>query len=131
MSPAVRRFLRYTAVGLITFGVDLTLLFIFIDVFLVPPVIASGVSFLIAVTLNYVVSRRYVFSQTKRDIKTGYGNFLVIVLVGLGVVMGGMYLLVTILGFNYLISRLFVASLTGVWNYMMNLYINFKVVGEH
>ena len=131
MSPAVHRFLRYTAVGLITFGVDLTLLFIFIDLFLVPPVIASGVSFLIAVTLNYVVSRRYVFSQTKRDIKTGYGNFLVIVLVGLGVVMGGMYLLVTILGFNYLISRLFVASLTGVWNYMMNLYINFKVVGEH
>lgn len=131
MSPTVQRFLRYAFVGLVTFGLDLALLFVLIDFFLVSPVIAAGIAFLIAVTLNYVVSRRYVFSKTQRGIKTGYGNFLIIVLVGLGFVMGGMYLLVSVLGFNYFIARLLVASCTGIWNYLMNLYVNFKVAGNH
>ena len=118
-------------VGTATFGLDLVLLFIFIDYMSLHPVVAAGIAFLMAVSLNYVVSRRYVFSKTQRDVKTGYVNFLIIVGIGLGVVTGGMYILVSVLGFNYLISRIAVALCTGMWNYIMNLYLNFKVVGKH
>ncbi len=131
MSPTIRRFFRYTMIGTGTFGLDLVFLFIFIDYLMIHPVVSAGVAFLIAVTVNYIVSRRYVFSKTKRDVGTGYVNFLIIVGVGLAVVTGGMYILVSLFGFNYLISRILIAAITGMWNYLINLYLNFKVVGKH
>jgi putative flippase GtrA len=129
MSQALNRFIKYSSIGLATFLLDLLLLYILTDLLLVNYVAAAGVAFFIAVTINYGFSRKYVFKNTQRGVKEGYINFLLIVLVGSTVVMGGMYVLVTYLGFNYLISRVSVAAVTGFWNYLMNLFVNFKVAG--
>lgn len=117
-------------VGITTFAFDLLLLSLLVEVFLVPQVYAAGLAFVIAVSLNYWVSRRYVFPGTLRGAKVGYANFLLIAGVGLFIVTAGMYLLTT-LGVPYLVARVGIAALTGFWNYLMNLYVNFKVVGIH
>lgn len=127
----LKRLFRYTIVGSATFLLDLFLLFVFIDVLQYNYIFSAGVAFLIAVSINYVVSRNYVFSGTLRETKTGYFYFVLIVLAGLLTVLGGMYILVTVLNFNYLISRLCIALTTGIWNYLMNLFVNFKVAGQH
>jgi len=131
MPLAVIRFFRYASVGFSTFLLDLLLLYVLIDLFLMNYVFAAGVAFLVAVSINYAISRVYVFKRSTRDVKTGYVNFLSIALVGLAFVMGGMYVLVSLYGFNYVISRVSIAGLTGFWNYLINLYVNFQVSGKH
>lgn len=130
-SPTIQRFLKYSGIGVCTFLFDLLLLYIFIDVYGIDPLISAGVAFVIAVSVNYVVSRHFVFSGTMRSVGTGYANFIAIASTGLLIVVGGMYVLVEILAIHYAISRIIVAGITGFWNYLMNLYVNFKVAGKH
>lgn len=128
---ALKRFAKYSVIGGGTFLLDLSLLYVFTDFWGINYIVGAGLAFLIAVSINYTLSRTFVFKGTKRGMKAGYINFLFIVGVGLLAVMGGMYVLVTLLGLGYLVSRVVVAVVTGFWNYLINLFVNFKVVGKH
>ncbi|MEN9921988.1 MAG: hypothetical protein RL097_264 [Candidatus Parcubacteria bacterium] len=131
MPPKFIRFFKYSIVGGGTFAFDLALLYVLTEFFAVQYVIAAGVAFLIAVSINYWFSRQYVFKRTLREVKEGYVHFVTIALIGLLMVMGGMFVLVEYAHFDYLFARIIVALVTGFWNYLMNLYVNFKVVDRH
>ncbi len=131
MNKTVERFLKYTAVGFSTFLLDLFLLYVLTDVFLINYVLSAGLAFLIAVSFNYFVSRKVVFSQTARPLVEGYYGFIAIAGVGVVVVMGLMFAAVSVLGWHYLTSRVLIAGIVGIWNYLMNLFFNFKVAGKH
>lgn len=131
MSPTIKRFFKYSSIGVSTFAFDLLLLYIFTDVAKINYIVAAGAAFVVAVSLNYFLSRKYVFKGSARAVRSGYVNFLSIALVGLLLVIGGMYVLVSVFGFNYLVSRIGIAGLTGFWNYLINLFINFDVAGKH
>lgn len=107
------------------------MLFIFTDEFHWPPVAAAGTAFIIAVSLNYFISRNFVFKGTSRELRQGYLGFLIIAGSGLIIVGGGMHIMVTVLKWEYLISRILISFITGIWNYLLNLYVNFKVAGKH
>ncbi len=130
LSHGMQRFFKYSAVGVSTFALDLALLFFFTDVLGVYYVLSAGISFAIAVSLNYWLSREHVFPETERALKSGYALFFLIAGAGLLTVMGLMYLAVDVLGFGYVVSRIVIAGFVGLWTYGMNLYINFKVVGK-
>lgn len=131
MPPHITRFLRYVVVGSSTFLLDLSLLYVFTDYLRVNYILAAGMSFAVAVSLNYVLSRRYVFHGSDKDWKTGYLHFLYIASAGVVLVMGGMYLLIGLLQLSYLLARVIVAGVTGMWNYLLNLFVNFDVAGKH
>ena len=76
MSPAIRRFSRYAAVGVTTLVFDLLLLFIVIEFGGIPYYAAVPICFAIAVSINYLVSRKHVFNGTARNFHTGYAYFL-------------------------------------------------------
>ncbi len=126
-SVHTRRFLKYSFVGVSTFLFDLGLLFVCIDVLHWHYLLATPVAYTIAVSLNYLASRRLVFAGTARGMRTGYVIFLLISLSGMGFVTLGMYLLITHTSVSYFGARVCVASLAGIWNYLMNLFVNFKV----
>jgi putative flippase GtrA len=128
---SLKRFARYTLVGTSTFVIDLLLLYFFIDVITLNYLVGSGLAFVCAISVNYFISRRYVFKGTQRDMRSGYLNFIAIALVGLLIVVTGMYVLVSLLGVGYFIARFTVAVLTGFWNYLLNLFVTFKVAGKH
>lgn len=128
-SKALTRFLKSTSVGVSTFLFDLLLLFIFIDVFAIHHVLAAGIAFLIAVSINYLISRRFVFPGSERSAATTYVFFLGIAGMGFLLVTSLMYLCVDILGLHYVVSRVVIAAVVGCWNYFLNLYWNFKVAG--
>ena len=121
------KFLTYSMIGCGTFIGDLLLLYIFTDWLNIHYVLAAGIAFLIAVSVNYLISRQVVFKGTKRGRVTGYVYFLIIAGIGLMFVTGGMYALVEWFGMYYVLARILVACITGVWNYLMNLFFNFKV----
>jgi putative flippase GtrA len=127
----MQRFLKYSFIGGSTFAFDLLLLFIFTDFLHFNYVLAAGVAFLIAVSINYYFSRTLVFKGTKRDMRAGYLYFLLIAGTGLFFVMSAMFVLVDVLNLHYLLSRVCIAGVTGVWNYLTNLFFNFKMAGKH
>ena len=125
------RFFKYFLVGFSTFILDLLLLYLFTDIFLFNYLVSTGVAYIIAVSINYYFSRRFVFSKTSRRIDHGYYSFLLISGTGLLFVVILMSFFVEILSLDYLLSRILAAGFVGTWNYLMNLYFNFKVAGNH
>lgn len=131
ITPTFQRFLKYSTVGTTTFLFDLFLLWLFTDVMAINYLLAAGVAFVVAVSINYVLSRRYVFRDSLRSVGSGYVNFLLIAGMGLLFVVGGMYVLVEFFVLPFMAARVVIAAVTGFWNYLMNLYVNFSVVGKH
>jgi putative flippase GtrA len=127
---SITRFLKYASIGVSTFLLDLGMLYVFTEFLHVHYLIASGVAFVIAVSINFLFSRHFVFKGSERSMKAGYVIFLMIAGTGLLLVVGLMHVLVGILGFPVLVSRVGVAGVVGVWNYLMNLFVNFKVAGK-
>lgn len=131
LTPGVRRFLRYAAVGVSTLTFDLVLIALLTQVFGVPYYLSTPLGFLIAVSINYFLSRRLVFTGTERPLHHGYAYFIAIALVGATAITGAVYLLVTYAGLYYLIARVLVAGVVGIANYLTNLHFNFRVAGRH
>ena len=123
----LKRFLKYSSIGFGTFVFDLSLLYILVEVFIFNYLFCAGAAFFVAISLNYVISRRLVFSETKKGFSSGYLHFLLIALVGMLVTLLGMALLVSVLGIHYLLARCIVACFVGAGNYLSNLYLNFKI----
>lgn len=131
MRPSYKRFLKYAIVGGSTFAFDLALLWIMTEVFLIPYLVSTALAFIVAVSINYFVSRKYVFKGTSRKIHHGYMYFILIAGGGALAVTGAVALLVTTLALHYLVARVLVACIVGIGNYLFNLHFNFKVVGHH
>lgn len=131
MSPALRRFLRYAAVGVTTLAFDLLLLAAVIELGGVPYYAAVPLCFAIAVSINYLISRRHVFHGTKRGFHAGYAYFLLTAGMGAVLTTSGVAFLIEFFGVHYLPARLGVAGVVGMANYLFNLHFNFRVVGLH
>lgn len=123
----LKRFLKYSMIGVSTLLFDLLLLTVFIDVLQLEYYFATPIAYAIAVSINYLISRRYVFVGSARDMKTGYVFFILIAVVGMLFVTAGMYVLINYFSFHYLVSRILVAALAGIWTYLMNFFVNFKL----
>ncbi len=131
ISPAIRRFLRYACVGGSTFAFDLLVLYLVTTYAGVTYYLATPGAFLVAVSCNYFISRRFVFRGTKRGHAPGYVYFIGMALIGAGVTTLGVTFMVTYTGLYFLYARILVALVVGTANYFGNLVLNFKVVGLH
>lgn len=128
---ALLRFLKYTAVGGSTFAFDLLLIWVLTEFLGVPYYVSTALGFLVAVSINYFLSRKYVFKGTNRKVHHGYAYFIAIACGGAAVVTGSVTFLVATLALHYLVARIFVACVVGICNYLFNLHLNFKVAGHH
>lgn len=130
-SRAFRRFLKYTMVGGSTFLFDLLLIYLMTEYLGVPYWASTALGFLIAVSLNYFVSRRFVFKGTQRKIHHGYLYFIALAGGGALLVTAAVAGLVATFALHYLVARVLVACVMGMANYLFNLHFNFKVAGQH
>lgn len=65
---SVFRFIRYSIIGISTFAFDLFLLFLLIDHFHIHYLPATALAFLVAISLNFLMSRYTVFHKTERHV---------------------------------------------------------------
>jgi putative flippase GtrA len=112
-----------------TFVLDLGLLALLVRSAHVSYLPATIVSFLVANGLSYFLARRLVFSETRRGVGTGLLYFLVIASLSAAALAPLMWLLVGVLHFGVIVSRIGVASVVGVGGYLLNLMLNFRVAG--
>ena len=131
MKKGIQRFLKYSSVGVSTFALDLAILFVLTEVFKVPYLFSTGAAFIVAVSLNYYMSRKYVFNKTSRKLGQGYYMFVSIATVALFAILALMSLFVEVLGLDYFVSRIIIGGIIGVCNYILNLFVTFKVAGQH
>ncbi len=124
----LRRFVRFSTVGFGTFLLDLGLLGLLVraGVHYLP---AAAAAFLAAVSLHYIISRHIVFPGTTRGVRAGYGIFLGIAVGSLLLITGSLAVLVGMLGLPLLSSRVLIAAVAGVWNFLMNAHVNFRITG--
>ena len=127
----VIRFGRYLVIGVSTFLLDLGMLYVAVSHLGIPYYLATPCSFLITVSCNYALSRKFVFFETSRSWHGGYAYFIGVALSGALVTTLLVTGLVSFFGLYYLIARTIVAGLVGIGNYLFNLYLNFKVAGNH
>lgn len=127
----IRRFVRYAAVGVSTFLLDLAMIYVAVTYLHVPYAPAVFVSFLIAVSCNYALSRAHVFKGSERKWHHGYASFMGVALIAASVTTGLATFLVTVFGVQFLLARTIIAGVVGMGNYLFNLYVNFNVAGNH
>jgi putative flippase GtrA len=130
-NKALFRFLKYSVIGFTTFLLDLLLLYFFTEILQINYLVSTALAFIIAVSINYHYSRKFVFSKTKRGVGQGYYIFLTIAGLGLLLVVLLMALFVEVLNFNYVLARIIIAGMVGIYNYLINLFFNFKVAGHY
>jgi putative flippase GtrA len=128
---SIVRFLRYALVGGSTLLFDLLLLTMLTELVHIPYYVSTPLAFLVAVSVNYFISRAFVFVGTERNVHHGYLYFIIIAITGALVTTGLVTLLVQYAHLYYLVARVAVAGIVGIGNYLFNLYINFRVVGKH
>lgn len=126
----ISRFLKYSLIGGATFAFDLLLLALLKESLGFHYLLSAAVAFAVAVSINYVISRSVVFKGTLRPFRSGYLIFAGVAGISLVAVTILMAICVEALGFDYLFARLMVACLVGLWSYLMNLFVNFKVAGR-
>lgn len=125
------RFLRYSVIGVTTFAFDLFLLFLLIDHFHMHYLPATALAFLIAISLNFMLSRYTVFHKTERHVVHSYLFFVSFAVLSVILITGLMHLLVSVFELHYAPSRIVIAGCVGVLNYIMNLKVTFDVAGKH
>ncbi len=130
-SRALRRFLKYTLVGGSTFAFDLLLIYLMTEFLGIPYWASTAIGFVIAVSVNYFVSRRFVFKGTERKVHHGYVYFISVAGGGAFLVTAAVAGLVATFALHYLLARVLVACVMGMANYLFNLHFNFKVAGHH
>ena len=123
----VLRAIKFTGISIAILGFEFLLLFTLVEFFSWNEVIAATCSLIIALFVNYVVSRKVVFTETKRTFFRGLAIFFGLAVVNITLITLSMFIAVEIVEYNYLVSRLIIGLFFGGITYLNNLYFNFKV----
>ena len=128
---SVFRFIRCSIIGISTFAFDLFLLFLFFFFFHIHYLPATALAFLVAISLNFLMSRYTVFHKTERHVVHSYLFFVSFAILSVILITGLMHLLVSVFELHYAPSRVVIAGCVGILNYIMNLRVTFDVAGKH
>ena len=126
MPRIVKRFGGYSLVGGSTFLIDLLLVHLFFTLGM-SEYFAIVLGFLIAVSINFTLSYRFVFAGTKRTLGKGYLYFFVIACIGILFIGPATIFLKDIFALNLYIARIIVGGTAGTINFFLNNFLNFKM----
>jgi putative flippase GtrA len=116
-STAVQ-FIRYVFVGGFAFLLDFGTLYLLTSRAGVHYLLSAALAFLVGLAANYLLSRAWVFPRRLlRNASIEFAVFAVIGLVGLGLNELGIWLLSSIVGMHYLVSKMCTTAVVFFWNF--------------
>ncbi|MFC4323035.1 GtrA family protein [Litchfieldia salsa] len=120
------KFFRYSLVGVVCTAIYFLAMFLCVEVNNIEPVLSSGISFLIMTIFSYMLNKKYTFGGS-------YGHkelikFFIVASIGFVLNILIMYIIVTKLSMNYLISELVTILIIPLVNFILNNYWTFKSV---
>jgi len=117
---------RNTVVSAAVFLFGLLLLWLLVEFAGTDPLLATGITFLIATTIHYVFGRTWIYRGTERPIVPGYGYFLLNALLGLAVTLVLFEALTRLTSLHYLVARTLVSVFAGLAMFLSNAILNFR-----
>ncbi len=119
MKKLLAQFMKFGIVGVMAFVIDYGFMIFLTEVFGVPYLISTTVSFIVSVIFNYFASMRFVFKR-KDDMsrKREFIIFVVLSVIGLVINDVFMWLMVDFLYIDYRISKIVVTFIVAVWNFV-------------
>jgi putative flippase GtrA len=120
------QFVRFTFTGASTAGLDFLLLVLLVEGFSLHYLLAGGVSFVVAVTLNYLISRVWVFKGGQYSRPIEFLGFFATSGIGLGLNQLILWVFVGNLLLDYKISKVISIIIVTVWNYLTKKYLVFR-----
>ena len=109
---------RFVLVGAGTVSVDYAALYAMTSRMHVGYLISTAVAFMVASTLNYLLSAWWVFESGKLSRILEFSFFVVTSLAGLVINQLSMWLLVSLCGLNYLFAKAISIVIVTVWNFV-------------
>jgi len=118
---------KYLGVGLVTFLLDLVVLFLLVEFLFVREFIAAGISFFLMTSLNYALNRNFAFAGSDTGVTKGYSFFLLFSIIGIVVTAALMYLLVDVFTINYFMARIPIGIFVSISLYFLNYFFTFNL----
>lgn len=123
-SELLRQAVKYLFVGGICTVIDFAILYVLVECYYVNYIVASIVSFMCGVILNYFACTLWIFDVSV--IKNKWQEFfwyLLISLVGLGINTLCIWQLTHYWGVYFMVSKLGAAAITYFWNFFSRKYL--------
>ena len=119
MKKLIAQFMKFGIVGVIAFVIDYGVMIFLTEVFGVPYLISTTISFVVSVIFNYFASMRFVFKR-KDDMsrRREFIIFIVLSVCSLGINDLLMWLMVDSLYIDYRLSKIVVTVVVAVWNFV-------------
>lgn len=123
-------FLKYCTVGVGGTLIDLASLFIFVEYFLIPVIPATILSFLLAVTNNFIFNKVWTFKNKSKNYRKLYIKFLIVSAVGLGLTVASMHTMVNVIGIWYMFAKALTSLIVLTWNFLANKLWTFHLAEQ-
>ncbi len=129
--PRYGQFMRFAFIGGTCMIVELVLLYAFItltgkgeDKLYV--VIFNSIAFSVALTLNYIVSRYWVFERGRYSVGKEFLAFATVGAIALALSNGLILLAMNWFRWEWLLAKIFSVCLVLIWNFIMKKFFIFK-----
>lgn len=126
----IKRILKYATTSGIAFSLDLFLLYLFVEFLGFYYLLAAGIAFTMAHSTNYIMQRKWGFKETKTNLLKAYTYFFCFGILGIFMTLFLLALLVENFGINYILGRIIIAFSIGLFNFIFNYTITFKMTHE-
>jgi len=115
--------IRYGIVVVVTFPIDIGLLYVFTEFVHIYYVLSAIMSFTLAMIVNYLLSVAWVFTDNKRSLLFNTTVFALIGFVGLGLTAGLVWLFTEVIHLQYLLSKLAAAVIVFFWSFAARRFL--------
>jgi putative flippase GtrA len=118
-AATANQFVKYFGVAMVGLIVDFGMLVLLHDVFHAYYLLAAAGGFVAGLLVNYALSSKYVFKDSKLNSRMiEFLLFGAVGLIGLGLLSASMWVLVSLLGIQYLIAKCLATVVVYMWNFI-------------
>jgi len=111
---------KYATVGVIGTAMDVGSLYVFVDVLHISLLVATAMSFILAVINNYILNKLWTFRKSDRNYRKQFIKYFIVSVVGLVLTEICMAFFVYLIGFWYIASKLATSVIVLTWNFLAN-----------
>lgn len=126
MVGEIKKFFKYSIVGVSGTILDLVFLFIFVEFLFLGVILGSVLSFIIAATNNFIFNKIWTFNNKSKEYRHQYIKFLLVSIVGLIITVFLMFVFNTLIGIWYILAKLMTSGIVLMWNFLGNRLWTFK-----
>lgn len=120
-------FIKYAIVGVVGTAIDLGALYLLVEYAQMDVILASVLSFLLAVVNNFMLNKAWTFRNKSKNYRKLFIKFLIVSLVGLLLTIFCMHLLVNVANVWYMLAKVLTSLIVLSWNFLGNKFWTFSI----